>query len=219
MFYELGVLSTQVLNGADFLTGALLTWLGFDGFLLVQAGLLLLLLWALVVLRRRQRFSLVSLIPTILESTLYALTMGSLISLVMVDLLEIDPRLSLDAVNVAASQLETVNVFTQIVLAVGAGVYEEVVFRLLLLGGMMFLLMRALLMRRWSAWVIATVISSLLFALAHHVGPFGEPLRWGAFVYRSLAGLTFGLIYTLRGLAVTVYTHTFYDLYVLLVLG
>ena len=69
------------------------------------------------------------------------------------------------------------------------------------------------------AWIFALVISSVVFSLAHHVGPAGEAFTFGAFVYRTLAGATFAIIYHVRGFAVAVWTHFLYDVYVLSFLG
>ena len=41
--------------------------------------------------------------------------------------------------------------------------------------------------------------SAALFAAAHHVGPFGEAFDGYVFLFRSLAGLYFALLYQFRG--------------------
>jgi membrane protease YdiL (CAAX protease family) len=122
-------------------------------------------------------------------------------------LLRVDPRLA--AAPAARSLLD------KLVLSLGAGVWEELVFRLLALGGLAWLFDRALKLRSWIAIVLAFALSSVLFAAAHHAGPHGEPFRLGAMVYRTCAGLVFATLYQLRGFAIAVYTHTLYDVYVL----
>jgi membrane protease YdiL (CAAX protease family) len=67
------------------------------------------------------------------------------------------------------------------------------------------------------AIVLAFAISSILFSLAHHVGPMGEPLRLGVFVFRVMAGLFFGALYKFRSFPIAVYTHALYDIYVLII--
>ena len=59
------------------------------------------------------------------------------------------------------------------------------------------------------------VASSLIFAAVHHLGVAGEEFTLSAFVYRTLAGAYFGVVYQLRGFAVAAWTHCLYDLYVL----
>jgi membrane protease YdiL (CAAX protease family) len=67
----------------------------------------------------------------------------------------------------------------------------------------------------WAAVAVTMTVSSLLFALAHHVPPHGEPLAVWPLAFRALAGALFATIYYLRGFAVAVYTHTIYDIYVM----
>jgi membrane protease YdiL (CAAX protease family) len=106
---------------------------------------------------------------------------------------------------------------TRAVMSIGAGVYEETVFRLALLGGTVALLEKVVGVRRWVALVMAFIVSSLLFSAMHHIPPYGDPFHLGVFTFRFLAGLCFGLMFWFRGFAVAVYAHAFYDLYVLLV--
>ena len=62
-----------------------------------------------------------------------------------------------------------------------------------------------------AATAIAVLVSSLAFALYHHLGAYGEPLVAGRFVFRLLAGTILGVLFATRGLAVVVYMHVFYD--------
>jgi membrane protease YdiL (CAAX protease family) len=207
LLYELGVLFTDAMNGADFITSTLLRLVGLKGFVAIQVGLVIVVLGMALYLRRNQQFDPRIFVPVLLESGIYALTMGTVIIFLMVDLLHIDPRLA--AGPQAAGLLE------KIILSVGAGVHEELVFRLFLLGGLVAVLDRGLKLRRPLALLIAFLVSSLIFSAAHHLGPLGEPLQLGVFVYRAIAGLCFGLLFQLRGLAIAVYTHALYDIYVL----
>jgi hypothetical protein len=96
-------------------------------------------------------------------------------------------------------------------LALGAGVYEELVFRLLLLGGGAWLMQKVFLWTRgWSLGVML-VLSSLLFALAHHIGPLGEPLESYSFIYRTLCGVLLGTVFVTRGFGIAVWTHAIYN--------
>jgi len=203
-----GVLFTHVMNGADFITQSLLHLLGRKGFIIVQASLVVGFLGVAWYLRHREQFHIRLFIPVLLESAIFALTMGTLIVFLMVDLLGIDPRLA------TANPLAKASFFDRLVLAVGAGVHEELVFRLILLGGLIFLGERLLGFRRWVAVALAFALSSILFSAAHHVGPLGESFRMGAFAYRIMAGLFFGALFQFRGFAIAVYTHALYDIYV-----
>ena len=96
-------------------------------------------------------------------------------------------------------------------LSVGAGLWEELVFRLGLMGGLVLLGTQVLRWRRGVALAVAVLVSALIFALYHHLGASGEPLDPARFVFRSLAGTILGLLFAWRGLAVVVYMHVFYD--------
>ena len=102
------------------------------------------------------------------------------------------------------------------VMSLGAGVWEEAVFRLGIMTGVVMLLERLLGLGRWLAVTIALLVSSALFSAMHHIPPYGDPLQLGVFTFRVLAGCFFGLIYWTRGFAIAVYTHAIYDVYVLL---
>jgi hypothetical protein len=96
---------------------------------------------------------------------------------------------------------------------VGAGIYEEVLFRLLLFSALFGLLRLAL--APWVlAFTVAATASALLFAGAHHFGPFGEEFDSYVFLFRSLAGVYFAALYQARGFGVAVGTHACYDVLV-----
>ena len=211
LFYEIGVRFTDKLNGADFITITLLRLVGSDGYFYVQAALVVAYLGLVLYMRRQHEFNIRHFIPVVLESGVYALTMGTLIIFVMVDLLKIDPRLG--AAGAGMGILE------RLIMSVGAGVHEEIVFRLLLLNGLVLLGDKVIGLRRWVAVLLAFVISSALFSGAHHVGPLGEEFRMGVFIFRALAGLVFASLFQFRGFAIAVYTHSLYDVYVLMLRG
>ena len=60
----------------------------------------------------------------------------------------------------------------------------------------------------------SVLTSALLFSAAHHVGPYGEAFNHSVFLFRTLAGLYFALLYQLRGFGIAVGTHTCYDVLV-----
>jgi hypothetical protein len=101
----------------------------------------------------------------------------------------------------------------RIITFVGAGIYEEVLFRLL---GCFFLdcFFTLLGIRGLLGAALVALTSSVLFSAAHHVGPYGEVLDKFVFLFRALAGLYFVLLYQLRGFGIAVGTHAFYDVLV-----
>jgi membrane protease YdiL (CAAX protease family) len=106
-------------------------------------------------------------------------------------------------------------VLPSVISAVGAGVHEELVFRLVLIAGLLALArpVEHRLGRR-VAVVLAIAISSLMFAAAHHLGAHGEPWTGHAFAFRAVAGVAFAAIFWFRSLAHAVYAHVLYDILV-----
>ncbi len=102
---------------------------------------------------------------------------------------------------------------TQVLTFVGAGIYEEVLFRLGLFGGLV-LLLRVVGIPLLATWALAAFAASLAFAAAHHVGPYGEPMRADYFVFRTLAGLYFTALFVARGFGIAVGAHAGYDVLV-----
>jgi hypothetical protein len=95
----------------------------------------------------------------------------------------------------------------------GAGVYEEALFRLALVP-LLFGALRLLQTPQVLASALAVTGSALLFSLAHHAGTPGETFTWFAFVFRWMAGVFFAWVFVIRGFGVAVGTHTAYDILV-----
>lgn len=103
---------------------------------------------------------------------------------------------------------------TQLALSLGAGLFEELLFRVLLVGGLL-LATRALL--GWgpvASTVTALVGSALVFSAFHYVGPFGDTFTLASFTFRALAGLWFSGLYVTRGFGITAWAHALYDVLV-----
>jgi membrane protease YdiL (CAAX protease family) len=106
----------------------------------------------------------------------------------------------------------------QVITYVGAGIYEEVLFRLVLFSTLDRLL--SLMRTPWPlAPALAALGSAACFAAAHHIGPFGEPYDGSVFLFRMLAGLYFALLFRLRGFGVAVGAHACYDVLVGVAIG
>ena len=118
----------------------------------------------------------------------------------------------------SAGLLNSVGPVTRAVSFIGAGVYEEVMFRLLLVPAAFMLFRTFEFPSKWAA-VMAAICTSFLFAVAHHVGPSAEALNLFAFSFRAAAGLFFAGIFLLRGFGITVGCHAAYDLLVGVVLA
>ena len=101
----------------------------------------------------------------------------------------------------------------QMLTFIGAGIYEEVLFRLGLFVGL-YGLLRIVHLPKLVAVALAAVAAAAAFAAAHHVGPYGEPVRADYFVFRAVAGLYFTLLFVLRGFGIAVGAHAGYDVLV-----
>lgn len=103
----------------------------------------------------------------------------------------------------------------RLTLAIGAGLYEELLFRVIVVALLAngFRLLGA---SRGVGGALATMIGALLFSAFHYIGSLGEPFRLESFVFRTIAGLAFSALYLLRGFGITAWTHALYDVAVLM---
>jgi membrane protease YdiL (CAAX protease family) len=98
-----------------------------------------------------------------------------------------------------------------ILLSVGAGIYEEMVFRLIGIALLHWLLVDRIGMPpRWGA-TVTIAVTSIAFSL-YHFGP-GNPVQLGLFVFYTIAGAYFAGIYLLRGFGIVVAVHALYDIF------
>mgnify|MGYP002624579493 CR=1 FL=1 len=100
---------------------------------------------------------------------------------------------------------------SRLITFLGAGIYEETLFRLILFGGLIWFFKKTE-VPFWIGVTLASLISAGLFSLAHHVGPAGEAFEAGIFLFRLIAGLYFAMIYQFRGFGVVVGAHACYDI-------
>lgn len=102
-----------------------------------------------------------------------------------------------------------------IALSLGAGLFEEFVFRVILLN-ILFWGLKPLLPNFVVRATVAILSASFLFSLSHYVGALSDDFALYSFMFRWIAGLIFTVIYFMRGFAVAAYTHAFYDIWVFL---
>ncbi len=106
------------------------------------------------------------------------------------------------------------DLLTELTLSLGAGLYEELLFRVVLVTGL-FWLFRALTKgENRMSYVLAALIGAFVFSAVHYVGAYGDPLQLTSFVYRFLLGLLLNVLYLLRGFGVAAWTHALYDVLV-----
>jgi len=207
LVYHLGVLLIEFRNGADLISGLTFQLLeasvpGYIGATLaVAAGLAL----SAYVQRRRGRVKPTALGPILLESVGWALLMLVSVGWATAQL------------TAALSLGEAMGPVDKIVMAAGAGFHEELVFRVGLLSGGVYLLQRIRGTGVKTAWAVALIASSLIFSAVHHIGPMSDAFTLEVFAFRTLAGVYLAMVYALRGFAIVVYTHALYDILVFFV--
>jgi hypothetical protein len=101
----------------------------------------------------------------------------------------------------------------QLIRFVGAGIYEEVLFRMGLFS-LLCVLFKFSLLPTFITVPLAAVAGALVFTAAHHIGAHGEPVVPVVIVFRAVAGLLFTALYQFRGFGVAVGTHAGYDILV-----
>lgn len=122
------------------------------------------------------------------------------------------------AAVLAAADLQAQPWTARAVLAIGAGVYEELVFRMVLIAAVHLLVVDLMGSREFAGRAIAIGVAAAAFALYHDVRtPGGGIDAWPLLFYFS-AGVFFGAIYVWRGFGIVVATHALYDLAVLVLL-
>jgi hypothetical protein len=196
-----------VRNGADVLLKSLfLTFGGRTG--LVVFGVLLLGTGAWLVWRDRKsggpiRWGVFGWM--VLESLAYASVLGMVTSTLTSWLL------GRGGVPVAVGQFAKLGLASQAMISLGAGLYEELLFRVVLVGALAWLA-RRLIKSAIGAGLVATLVGAIVFSSFHYIGPYGDRLELGSFAFRVVAGVIFSVLYLLRGFGIAAWTHALYDL-------
>jgi hypothetical protein len=141
------------------------------------------------------------------ESLVYAALLGGTVSTLTALLLH--PAL-LTSEAAGPGGVATLSLGAQLVVSLGAGIYEELLFRVLLVSGILALGLR-LGWRRPVAVAAAVGLSALIFSAFHYVGPYGDTLTLASFTFRAVAGLLLSGLYVARGFGITAWTHSLYD--------
>lgn len=214
VFYEAGIFwlggwqGDGLRNGADYWMRCALEQTGYiQAFLLPAIVVGGLLAWQ-VAGKYPWRVSPETLVGMTAESLLFAcclVVLGQLQDMAFQHYGSLTAALPLNALSAGALH--------RIVGFVGAGVYEEVLFRLCLLPAC-YGALRLLLLPAKPAAVLAILCTSVLFSAAHYIGPAADHWSLFSFIFRALAGLFFAVLFVLRGFGVTAGCHATYDVIV-----
>ena len=110
------------------------------------------------------------------------------------------------------------SLLANIVTGIGAGIYEELVFRLILICLLMLLFQDVLRLTHKNSIVLSVLISAALFSAHHHIDLLSgqpnanDPFNSIRFAFRTIAGIYFAVLFAIRGFGITAGTHAFYDI-------
>jgi len=140
----------------------------------------------------------------LLESFFYAILVGTLIGIFLEAILLID----------ASNPLYQLNKLQLIALSLGAGLYEELFFRVILVSALVYLLNKVF-TTKYIAYSLSAIIAALIFSGVHYIGEYGDIFTVSSFLFRFLFGLALNIIYVTRGFGIAAWTHAIYDLLVI----
>lgn len=103
-----------------------------------------------------------------------------------------------------------------LMLAVGAGIYEEFLFRLIAISIILLVFVDIFELKRDPVTVAAVLISAVAFSLYHLSQDQltnSSQFPWGPFIFRAMAGVYLGGLFIFRGYGIAVGAHVFYNLY------
>jgi hypothetical protein len=208
-----------VRNGADVLLKSVFVLLGGRDGLLAFGALLVGTGVALVWRDRRRSGPLEGRVFLLmaLESVVYALLFGLIVGILT--------GLLLQGLHIVAQPARAalggndLGLATRLMISLGAGIYEELLFRVLLVGTLAWTARRLFGWRPGAAGIFAAVLGALIFSAFHYIGPYGDRLDLGSFTFRAIAGLLFSGLYLARGFGITAWTHSLYDVFLTVARG
>jgi hypothetical protein len=205
-----------VRNGADVLLKSLfIAAAGRRGPLLFMAVVIGISLWLIRRDLRRNGGRLRAWIfgGMVVESLVLSLAFGVVVGALTVRILGPLGALAVQA----GGEVQTMGWPARFMLSIGAGLYEELLFRVVVVSAIANGARLAFGWGRGGAGVIATILGALIFSAFHYVGPYGDEFALQSFTFRAIAGVMFSALYLTRGFGITAWTHAMYDVFVLLV--
>ncbi|MDX1617365.1 MAG: CPBP family intramembrane glutamic endopeptidase, partial [Balneolaceae bacterium] len=161
--------------------------------------ILVALLGIVILYREKEKLNTIRLhyfFVMLIEASIYAFLLALLISQTLSYLLQM----------VQAGTVESLPVLQQIALSLGAGLYEELFFRVILVSLLIFVF-KYLFSEKWIAVTAAILVAAVIFSWVHFIGELGDPFTLGSFLFRFLFGLALNGIYVWRGFGMAAWTH------------
>ncbi len=217
VIYEVGVLlpsGAAARNGVDVWLRAILDWIGFGQYFLLPVLTVCILLGWHHTTRQPWRVSWRVLARMAIECLVLAVCLRAVLELQSTFLQGlVTPAGRAAALSVEHAGPSVSERLGNLIMFLGAGIYEELLFRLILLSGTIWILRRLGVELAWSV-VYGVALTSLAFAAAHYVGPYGDLFDPRSFLFRFIAGLFFCILFVYRGFGIAAGTHAGYDILV-----
>ncbi|MCO4782202.1 MAG: CPBP family intramembrane metalloprotease [Candidatus Cloacimonetes bacterium] len=222
LFYEILALVLHTFhitifrNGADVMLRSISSLAGMDQFpILVFFILIILTVFAGIYKKEKNITINMAYFPImLLESILYAVIMGS-VGVFLTDIVLIMHSY----VSLTISP-PTTNFWVNTMLALGAGFYEGLLFRLILIE-LLLIISKSVYSKPSKAVIFnanaifALVVASLIFSYNHYIGVYGDAFEVSSFTFRIVSGVYLSVIYLGRGFGVSAWSHALYDLFLL----
>lgn len=215
VLYQIGIVQSgsHVRNLAEVWMTGPIAILGVPAATAVNIALIIGVIAVLLRMRRTGSVSIAFAFLMALESVIYAFLMFSGVSIAAHML----HQAFMDLLYTGRLQEIVSSLFSrQLLLGIGAGVYEELLFRVLFIGGGALVMNKVLRFSRAFSLIVLLILSSILFSAAHHVESTGEPFCRYVFIFRAISGFLLGIIFIVRGPGIPVATHAAYNILVLL---
>jgi predicted Abi (CAAX) family protease len=207
LIYEVGIFWMRniefnyIQNGADVLIEQIILKLGFD--VIYVSSIIFLFILLIIIYYQKRHFNSLSISRPylgvmFLESMVYASILFFLMG------------------NLYLMDVSTNDIYCNMILSLGAGIYEELIFRVLLIYISYQSIKFLFRLGKFSANFYAVILSAILFSLFHFIG--AESFNQEAFAVRFIAGIFLASLYVQRGFGVTAITHSFYDIFVIFLL-
>ncbi|MCS7028715.1 MAG: CPBP family glutamic-type intramembrane protease [Bacteroidia bacterium] len=194
--------NTPVVNGVANWIEQLSNLLGFWGRIVASALVVLLCIFAIYRDRKQgikiKKFYMVGMM---IESLIYAFLLAPLVAIIFF------------GYKLIIYDEHSLGMTTQIALCLGAGFYEEFVFRFLLIG-FPFVMLDNMYpeSKMYGTKLLIFAISAALFSYIHYIGTYADVFTWSSFIFRMGAGMVLGIIFLLRGFGIAAWTHAIYDI-------
>ncbi len=141
----------------------------------------------------------------IIESIIYAIVfayISSFLTNLLLNMSTTDP-------------IDQLTYLQKLALSLGAGLYEELFFRVFLVSFFIFIFNKLFKNKKWASVTAAVVLSAFLFSAIHYAGSMGDFFTLNSFLFRFIFGMILNGIYVARGFGVAAWTHALYDVLVI----